>query len=390
MYSWIKYSGILLKIFVVLLLSSCADRATENGTRNANTEFSPGELWFDSDSVHINAHGGGILIHEGRYYWFGEHKTAGRKGNQALVGVGCYSSNDLYNWKNEGIVFHVLEDSTSEITRGCVMERPKVIYNKKTGKFVMWFHLELKGQGYNAARTGLAVSNNITGPFEYIRSYRPNAGQWPLNTNIRRDDLPGEDTLEWWTPAWEVAIKDGMLVRKDINGGQMSRDMTLFVDEDGQAYHIHAAEENLTLHISKLTEDYLGFTGEWTRVLPGGHNEAPAIIKQEDSYYMITSGCTGWRPNAARLLRANSIWGPWEYLGNPCKGEDSELTFHSQSTFILPVMGMDDTYIFMADRWKPRNPIDGRYVWLPLEFKDGIPILNWYDSWDLSVFSALQ
>ena len=36
--------------------------------------FKPGEIWHDDKDVHINAHGGGILFHKGKYYWFGEHK----------------------------------------------------------------------------------------------------------------------------------------------------------------------------------------------------------------------------------------------------------------------------------------------------------------------------
>lgn len=106
------------------------------------SSFRPGEIWPDDKGVHINAHGGGVLLHDGVYYWFGEHKTAGRAGNQAHVGVHCYSSMDLYNWKDEGVAFKVSKDPESPVTDGCILERPKVIYNAATGKFVMWFHLE--------------------------------------------------------------------------------------------------------------------------------------------------------------------------------------------------------------------------------------------------------
>ena len=34
---------------------------------------------------------------------------------------------------------------------------------------------------------------------------------------------------------------------------------------------------------------------------------------------MITSGCTGWAPNAARMFKAKNIYGPWEQLPNPCR-----------------------------------------------------------------------
>lgn len=135
--------------------------------------FKPGQLWLDNNGVHLNAHGGGIMIHDNTYYWFGEHKTEGKAGNKALVGVHCYSSKDLYNWKDEGVALSVVSDTTSLIVKGCVIERPKVIFNAKTKKFVMWFHHELKGMGYDAAMTGLAVSDHVTGPYQYIKSMNP-------------------------------------------------------------------------------------------------------------------------------------------------------------------------------------------------------------------------
>ncbi len=348
------------------------------------TAFSPGAIWPDSDGEHINAHGGGILYHEGKYYWFGEHK--GDK-NNAYVGIMCYASEDLYNWKKEGVALPVSEDETSEIAAGCVMERPKVIYNERTQKFVMWFHLELKGQGYGAARTAVAVSDSPTGPYHYVRSFRPNAGVWPQNFEEEwKQPQAGEDSLKWWTKDWYAAVRSGLYVRRDYDKGQMSRDMTLYVDDDGTAYHIHSAESNLTLHISELTPDYLDFTGQYTFMMPAGHNEAPAVFKYEDYYYMIASGCTGWDPNEARSYRSTSIFGPWESLGNPCVGKDAKLTFFSQSTYILPVAGKENAFIYMGDRWRPKNPKDGRYIWLPLTVENGKPLLKWQEEWDLKIF----
>jgi hypothetical protein len=53
---------------------------------------------------------------------------------------------------------------------------------------------------------------------------------------------------------------------------------------------------------------------------------------------------------------------------------------------VLPVPGREDAFIFVADRWCPENAIDGRYVWLPIEFRHGTPTVAWRDQWDLSVF----
>lgn len=346
----------------------------------------PGKKWLDTKGEHINAHGGGVLFYEGKYYWYGENRP--ERGFTTKVGVEVYSSTDLMNWTDEGVALAVSEEDGHDIERGCIMERPKVVYNDKTKKFVMLFHLELKGKGYAAARVGFAVSDTPTGPFRFIRSLRPNAGQWPKDfseKDIKKaKKLNPSDYKEWWTPQWRKAVNTGLLLARDVPGGQMSRDMTVYVDDDGKAYHIYSAEENLTLNIAELTDDYLDYTGDFIRIAPGGHNEAPTIFKRNGMYWMITSGCTGWDPNEARMFTSSSIWGPWEQLPSPFVGDHSEKTFYSQGTYVLKVNGTEDTFIFMADRWYPRSLKNSRYVWLPISFKeDGTPEIRWHDSWSL-------
>lgn len=347
--------------------------------------FTPGEIWPDNNGMHINAHGGGILKHNGSFYWYGEHKVAGKAGNVAMVGVHCYSSKDLYNWVDEGIVFSVSEDPESMIVKACIIERPKVIYNEATKKFVMWFHHELKGMGYKAAKTGVAVADNPKGPFRYLESINPNAGEWPLNFTDDQKAMTFPQKLKDWSDEWKEAVSNGLFVHRDFEKGQMARDMTLFVDEDGKAYHIHASEENLTLHISLLNDDYTGFTDQYVTMMPAGHNEAPAIFKREGKYYMITSGCTGWAPNAARSFVSDHLFGPWEALGNPCRGTEEQVntTFNAQSTFILENPKRKGQYIFMADRWEPEDAIHGRYVWLPIVFTAEMPEIHWLPEWKL-------
>ena len=341
-----------------------------------------GKVWRDTDGNVINAHGGGILFHEGKYYWFGEHRPA--SGFVTEKGINCYSSTDLYNWKSEGIALAVSEEEGHDIEKGCIMERPKVIYNAKTGKFVMWLHLELKGQGYGPARAAVAVSDSPTGPYRFIRSGRVNPGAYPLNMTRKERKMKWnpEEYKEWWTPKWYEAIAKGMFVKRDLKDGQMSRDMTLFVDDDGKAYHIYSSEDNLTLQIAELADDYLSHTGKYIRIFPGGHNEAPAIFKKEGTYWMITSGCTGWDPNKARLLTADSMLGEWKQLPNPCVGEDADKTFGGQSTYILPLPEKGQ-FVFMADMWRPKSLADSRYIWLPVQFDDkGVPFIKWMDRWN--------
>lgn len=331
-------------------LAALPDSATQPDRQKAEqtpriSAFSPGAVWLDSQGVPINAHGAGFLYRAGTYYWYGEFKTAGPGGNVANVGISCYSSHDLYKWKNEGIALHVSDDPSSDIVRGSIIERPKVLYNFRTWQYVMWFHLELKGQGYRAARVGVAVSRSAVGPFRFLRSFRPD--------------------------------------------GEMSRDMTLFQDADGKAYLLTASENNRTMHVSELSSDYLSTSGRWKRIFIGESLEAPTILHFKGKYYFIGSHCTGWAPNPAYAAISDSIWGPWKPIGNPSVGEDADKTFLSQGTYLLPVHGRPGAFIFAADRWNPANAIDGRYVWLPVEFKSSGLVIRWRDHWQLTDFDSL-
>lgn len=338
-----------MKVIFLYLFTALSFASLSQNPQPAQSYFEPGEVWNDTNGQPINAHGGGILLHKGKYYWYGEYK----KGNTWLVpnlgwecyrvkagGISCYSSVNLIDWKFEGIVLAPdTTDSLNDLHTSKVLERPKVIYNETTKKFVMWLHID--SENYLYARAGVAVSDKPEGPFTYLESMRPN--------------------------------------------GQMSRDMTLFKDDDGKAYHIFSSENNATLHISLLTDDYLKPTGTVNRIFIDKSREAPAMFKRNGKYYLITSGCTGWSPNPAMLGSAGSIMGEWTELYNPCIGTNSDSTFIAQSTFVLPVENKPDHFIFMADRWNKTNLEDSRYVWLPMVFRKDSAAIEWKDSWSLEV-----
>lgn len=361
------------------------------------SSFKPAENWIDNNGEIINAHGGGILFHNGLYYWFGEHKIEGSAGNLAHVGVHCYSSKDLYNWKDEGIALSVIKDNANHpIAKGRIIERPKVIYNKKTKKFVMWFHLEPHDRETrigaienvkNGALSGIAISEKVTGPYQFVRAIHPNSGFWPINVKAlhKSRSFPLERVKYFGgLPEHPDSLN---LLGRDMKRGQQARDMTLFVDDDDKAYHIYSSEENSTMHIAELSDDYLNHTGKFVRTMIGEFREAPAVFKRNNKYYMITSGCTGWHPNRASIAIADSLLGEWKDLGNPCVGKDSEFTFHSQGNFVLKLADHSDRFIFLADRWNPENAIDGRYVWLPITFEDDRPTIKWLREWRLSFFN---
>ena len=307
-------------------------------TQKINDSFRPGRPWLDTDGAPINAHGAGFLRHEQRYYWYGEFKTAGEAGNRAQVGISCYSSSDLYHWKNEGIVLAVTDEPGHDLERGCILERPKVLYHEGNNHFVLWAHHEQKGAGYASAQVAVAVAQKPTGPFTFQKVFRPN--------------------------------------------GQMSRDMTLFRDEDGTAWQIRASEENKTLHLARLTPDYLDCEPDFHRAFDQTSLEAPALIFHDGLYHLVGSHCTGWAPNPCRHAVASSIAGPWRELSNPCTGPGHEITFNSQSTYLLKPH-QSNVVLYIGDRWQPKNAIDGTYVWLPLEIKGVEAVMRWQDEWRL-------
>jgi len=348
-----------------------------------------GAIWPDNNGKHINAHGGGILFHDGRYYWFGEHKGPGWDGRLAFDGVHCYSSADLESWTDEGLALTVVDDPTSPIVKGCRIERPKVLFCAATGKFVMWWHST--NEHHTIAKSGVAVANTITGPYALVHAFRPDAGIWPLNvTDADKDPqsiLDAQAEGERFANDENDRVKQFNILGRDFENGQMARDQGVFLDDDGSAYHIFASEHNSTLHIAKLSDDFLSHSGEYVRALPNRWHEAPALFKRNGRYYLLSSGCTSWDPNPARSAVADSVFGPWTELENPCEGVNPEnghgpdTTFNCQSTAVLKIDG-EDRYIALFDDWQTTSFDDSRYVWLPIAFTAEGFTIPWQARWD--------
>jgi beta-galactosidase len=312
-----------------------------------NSSFTPGKIWNDTDGAPIQAHGGGVLFDNGTYYWFGENRNGSTKlspvvgFNMDAIGVSCYASTDLYNWENKGLVLPaVSEPSGHDLHTSKIIERPKVIFNELTRKYVMFMHIDTKS--YQYARVGFATSEKVTGPYEYLGSITPHNAD--------------------------------------------SRDMTVFKDEDGKAYLLHSSEWNATLYIGELIGGYLSTSATFTKNFQKGYREAPAVFKRGGKYYLLTSGCTGWFPNQAQYALADKILGPWKVMGDPCVGPDAKKTFNAQSAYIFPIAGKVDAYIATFDVWKKRDLALSRYVWLPVRFLGDQMILEWHEEWDLDYF----
>lgn len=292
----------------------------------------------DTNGNVVHAHGGGVIKVGGYYYWFGENRNS----DGTFNAVSCYRSADLKNWEFRSNV--LTKDSAEELNVSNI-ERPKVIYNSSTGKFVMWMHWE-NGVDYGQARTAVASSSTVDGTYTYHGSFRPL--------------------------------------------GNDSRDMTVFND-NGTAYLISATKVNADLNIYKLTSDFLGVDSLVQTLWPGQYREAPAMFKRNGVYFLVTSGATGWNPNQAKYATATSIDGTWSGLSN--FGDST--AYDSQSAYVLPVEGSQTTsYLYMGDRWAGAwggKVMESKYVWLPLRFPSNTSLaMDWYSTIDIDTATGVM
>ncbi|MFC9126033.1 RICIN domain-containing protein [Streptomyces sp. NPDC057099] len=312
---------------LALCLALAGALATAGPAQAAPQTITNGTQFTDTSGKPVHAHGGGVLKVGSYYYWFGEHRNA----DNTFRYVDAYRSTDLKNWEFRN---HVLTEASDPELATANIERPKVMYNASTGKFVMWMHKE-NGTDYSEARAAVAVSDTVDGNYTWKGSFRP-------------------------------------------LGQHMSRDITVFVDTDGAGYMISAARENYDLQIYRLTADYTGIASLVANPWPGGHREAPALFKRNGVYFMLTSGATGWNPNQQQYATATSIGGPWSAM----KNIGDSTTYGSQTAFVLPVQGTSGTsYLYLGDRWGNSfggTVNDSRYVWLPLTFSNSTTMsMSW-------------
>ncbi|WP_281894365.1 RICIN domain-containing protein [Phytohabitans aurantiacus] len=287
-----------------------------------------GTQFTDTAGNVLHAHGGGVLKVDSYYYWFGENRNA----DNTFRAVSVYRSTDLKNWEFRN---NVLTQASATELRVSNIERPKVIYNASTGRYVMWMHKE-NGSNYSEARAAVASSATVDGNYTWHGSFRPL--------------------------------------------GHMSRDITLYND-GGTAYMISAADENRDLHIYRLTADYLNIASLVGNFWNNAIREAPAMFKRGSTYFLLTSGATNWNPNQAKYATASSISGPWTGFTNV----GNSTTFSSQPAYVLPIQGTSTTsYLYLGDRWAGawNGPVnDSQYVWLPISFPSSTSMsLSWHPS----------
>ncbi len=301
---------------------------------SAQDVIRPGDPWLDSRGQRIQAHGGGITLWNGVYYWFGEDRSQTNDPDKRYVA--CYSSRDLVHWKFRRQVLALADPE--HLGPHWVLERPKVFANARTRKFVMYGHLD--DAHYKFARVMVAVSNRIDGRYTFVKSFRP---------------LDEE-----------------------------SRDIGQFVDDDGSAYLIFESRPTKGFFIAKLTGDFTSV--EKTCFIPAPL-EGGALVHYGGLYYVVGSHMTGWRPNPNVYATAPAITGPWTEFRNLAPPEANN--YDSQSTMLLKVVGSKmTTVIFMGDIWHPRELWDSRYLWMPLQIESGSMHLPPPQPWTLNIKSG--
>ena len=195
-----------------------------------------GETMYDTNGNQIQAHGGQIqkLTVDGvtKWYWIGEDKT---NDYRPCGGIHMYSSEDLYNWKDEGVVLKTMEsmeqfesdpyfkelygnetqEQKEEVfvdldKNNCVMERPKMLYNEKTDKYVIWFHADGRYPGsdadYGKAKAGVAIGDSPTGPFKLLGSYKLDYDK-SENPNYGYDGWEGREEIQELSKAYNTMLE---------------------------------------------------------------------------------------------------------------------------------------------------------------------------------------
>jgi beta-xylosidase len=313
--------------------------------------------WHDTDGNIINASDGGIIFANGKYHWYGMAlrplpMASGPYGGQMTdIGVVMYESEDLLNWKYEGVILEVSHDPESELYAPLRFERPKIIYNDKTGKFVLWCHYVKypgnHGRGTGDADIGLAICDTVNGKYTWLGYSRP------------------------------------------IDEHGWVRDMTVYKDFDGSAYLIydrHISVPNVgddrCLYVVKLSDDYLSFTDTYKRIESAAWREAPVILFKDGYYYIVTSGLTGWETNQAKAFRTKHLLDEWEDLGDPCVDDFTHTTFNTQGTNAFYINGTDKQ-IIMLERHNTKNFLECSYVWLIPKLENGTVKIEYLKDWKI-------
>lgn len=278
-----------------------------------------GQLWKTEQGEVVQAHAPGFVRQGGLWYMVGEDRSHAWNPD-----VNLYSSPDLVHWRFEKkIIRNGVTDR--RLGRSRMIERAKLLYCARTGKYVVWCHWE--SRDYSASEAACFQCDSVDGNYQLVWAGRP------------------------------LGIK--------------SRDCNVFVDHDGTAYFISTTNENQDLGLFRLSDDYLSMV-EHTRLFAGERREAPAIVRvpsakgsEECRYFMFSSACTGWAPNQCKLSYTTNLKSGWSPLTDI--GDDK--AYRTQPAAILEVKGSrQTTYLYVGDRWMDPDLPSTKTIVFPIAF----------------------
>ena len=131
-----------------------------------NTCITNGKPMYDVNGKRINIQFPNIIYINEKYYLYGSNKEFSkgpRQDGKNMIwhwGIKAYESDDLYNWKDVGLIIPPDEnDPTSPFFPENTMDSPRIVYNKKTNKYVCWIVNMFEQAAYSY------VSDSFTGPY---------------------------------------------------------------------------------------------------------------------------------------------------------------------------------------------------------------------------------
>lgn len=287
-----------------------------------------GNLWKTNTGATVQAHAPGFVRVGDIWYMVGEDRS-----HSWNPDVNLYSSTDLVNWKFEK---KIIENgvTSSELGSSRMIERAKLMYNEKTGKYVVWCHWE--ASNYGASEAACFASDEVNGTYEMVWSGRP--------LNIK------------------------------------SRDCNIFVDNDGTAYFISTTQENQHLGLFQLSDDYLSATNH-TQLFSWQSREAPAIVRIGDRYFMFSSACSGWEPNQCKLSYTTNLKSGWSGLTNV----GDNIAFDTQAAAILEIKGTKQTtYLYVGDRWQDPDLPNTKTIIFPISFNGTTCDFRYHERFDIN------
>ena len=302
----------------------------------------------DTNGNILEAFEGTLLQAGDRFYFYGVTYTD--RALPALMRcsrediVRCYSSDDLNTWTDHG---SVLVDRLNQY-----FITPKVIYNRTTKKYVMW---------YNVLDT-----------------------LWDGMMNVATSDYP--------EGPFETQSRDVRL------GFEKPGCVALFVDSDDSAYIIYNTHQDHLSQIERLSADYLQGTGEVAPLSPES-GEGQILFRRDDLYYYIQGTTCCYRPEGTNALvyTASHPMGPYTLSSemNPLRAGSDEREVAGQLFGVTEIQTADGpAYIWLATRWHSTpdelNGHDFIYWSPPLQFDAAGKILpmSWTDSFDLELPSS--